>query len=120
MKDILKYAKLNSEGKLDVDATTAAIREDVVKSWEKEINLFAAIEKHMGAIFSEHPGLRANVGYCVGETLRRMGTEFVSPENWTEVDEKVRHYLKSASGEGGKFVVAKGKSGGVTLAKKAE
>lgn len=105
--NLSEYAVVEG-GKLNVSATVDKFQADLVTYWDNELKGSQEIGKHMLAIFTDHPGLKANVPYVISETLRRAG---VSPDSWGAMEDRAKLFLKGAK-DAGILSVAKGPQGG--------
>lgn len=88
------FAVRNAEGNIDHEATLLKFAE-VISTWEIEAEQAeGAIRQVVSAIFDQYKGATLNKKFITGQALRQLNA---TPENWTEMEDKVSSYLKNNS-----------------------
>ena len=109
------YCVRDEKGSIDVDATVAKFRADVLRHQVERETEQATIGTAVHAVFDEYPGASLNMPYVQSQTLSKLNAQ---PENFKALGKRVQRFIQeNAANErsaGMTFRIAKGKGGGVS------
>jgi hypothetical protein len=99
-------------GLIDVVATLKACETALAGANTEAQEAFAAVGPAVDAVFAKHSAASINMPAIASFAVQEMGTP---ASKYNETVELVTNYVRANAGEGGKFLIKKGKGGGVSL-----
>lgn len=105
-----KYTKRNSNGSIDIDASTKAYAEALADWANKNETPVEEIESAVESVFNSFPGQRLTTSFIISNTIVAMQA---TPEISRSLTKRIQAYLKGQV-QSGRFNIAKGTGGGIT------